>query len=108
MAKTDEKLAQEYAEGLVLNNLGHCDKWDKRMQQFDTYDLQAAVENGIQKGRELERKKAQRFAEWLCMNYRFFPWRGWIKSDLSSDKNYTYEELYNSQEFLYYLKQFEK
>jgi len=107
-AAFDENLSKEYAEGLVENCQGRCDKYTKRMSIFDGYDLQDAYENGLRKSRELEVENAMRFAEWTCNNgWDFFEELNvWFGGTPQVRK--TTEELYNSQAFLDYLKQFEK
>ena len=63
---------------------------------------------GLQKGRELESEKAMRFAEWLSITgwsylQEYEAWR-----QRKNLEYFTTYELYNSQEFVNYLKQFEK
>lgn len=107
-AVSDSGLAKEYAKGLVESILGRCDKYTKRIQQFDCYDLEDAYENGLRKGRELEAEKAMRFAEWTNMKGWTFNYmvERWYNSILK--KTALTEELYNSEGFKDYLKQFEK
>ena len=107
-AASDLELAKEYSKGLVESSQGHCDKYTRRLQQFDGYDLEDAYENGLRKGREQSDEKAMRFAEWTNMkgwtyNYMVEKWYNTILK-----KTALTEELYNSQGFADYLKQFEK
>lgn len=88
--KTDEELAQEY-----LNQ-----NWVESNNQIYIA--------GLQKSRELEVEKAMRFAEWanaspLMYNTLGKMWYSAVKLEI-----FTTEELYASQEFADYLKQFEK
>jgi len=108
-AASDLELAKEYSKRLVESSQGRCDKYTRRLQQFDGYDLEDAYENGLRKGRELESEKAMRFAEWTSGRYIYFSEK-WRKQFIQHGETYvefTTEELYNSQEFLDYLKQFE-
>jgi len=117
MKQTDEQIAKEYADGLVLNITGKCDKYARMSPQFDGHDLQDAYSNGILKGRESEAEKSMRFAEYISecgyiFNRETNMWgSGWDKSTESGKFIRIYlttEKLYNSQEFKEYLKQFEK
>ena len=108
MKQTDEEIAKEYADGLVLNITGKCDKYARMSNQFDGYDLQDAYSNGMMKGCEQSDEKAMRFAEWTNMkgwtyNYMVKKWYNTILP-----KTALTEDLYNSQGFADYLKQFEK
>ena len=65
--------------------------------------------SGIEKGRELEAEKAMRFAEWLSVTGWLYlqEYEAWSQGKKHLEYFTTYE-LYNSQEFEGYLKQFEK
>lgn len=107
MEHTDEELAK----GIYPND------WQAYERSFFL--------SGLKKGRELEAEKAMRFAEWThLIGVKFciynivdgkvvVPWNLWYShKDFNIDNDitkwHTTEELYNSEEFKEYLKQFEK
>lgn len=108
--KTDEELAKEYAEGLVLNITGKCDKYAKRSTQFDGHDLEDAFSNGFKKCCELGCEKVLRFAEFIAKfdwmyNHAF---HFWFKNSKTDTRSLTTEELYTSKEFEDYLNGIKK
>ena len=106
MKQTDFEIAQEYAKLLYPNANPNLASY---FTDGDKYDLSSeSYLAGLQKGREQSDEKAMRFAEWTNMkgwtyNYMVKKWYNTILP-----KTALTEELYNSEGFAEYLKQFEK
>ena len=108
MKQTDEEIAKKYAEGIVKQNSKIYDKHSMDVHQFSGNDLMESFFDGLQKGREQSDEKSMRFAEWTNMkgwtyNYMVKKWYNTILH-----KTALTEELYSSEGFKDYLKQFEK
>jgi hypothetical protein len=101
-----------YGHGLRSVNIGQLSEY---ATQFKASVSSEGVDNiasdflsGLQKGRELESEKAIRFAEWLSITGWLYlqEYEAWSQGKKHLEYFTTYE-LYNSQEFEGYLKQFE-
>lgn len=94
---TDEQIAKDFSEN---PNSGRCSR-----------DLEIGCAYGLEKGRELEREKAMRFAEWTHSEFCVYKWIGddtLVKDSLIQRNVSSTDQLYTSKAFQDYLNGLKK